>query len=212
MNNTQDIDKEWQKADAQVFWGEIAPSEHVVQIYENDKAFLDLLIGFVIGGLRSGESVIIIATSAHILAINEKLKAENFDPFYLGLKNQYIALDAAETLSKFMIDGWPDENLFRHVVSTVLARARKYNRHHIRAFGEMVALLWAKGYSGATVKLEHLWKEFCEVESFCLFCAYPQSGFTEDPNTSMMHICETHSKVIRMVEEHTNEIVYRNVV
>lgn len=30
----------WQIAETSVFWGEIAPTEHVVQIYENDESFL----------------------------------------------------------------------------------------------------------------------------------------------------------------------------
>jgi hypothetical protein len=31
-----DTAQQWSKAKAEVFWGEIAPCEHVVQIYEND--------------------------------------------------------------------------------------------------------------------------------------------------------------------------------
>jgi hypothetical protein len=34
----------------EAFWGEIAPSEHLVQIYESDSAFTDTLEGFVAGG------------------------------------------------------------------------------------------------------------------------------------------------------------------
>jgi len=40
---------------SEVFWGEIAPCEHLVQIYDNDGAFLDSLEGFVAGGLRAGD-------------------------------------------------------------------------------------------------------------------------------------------------------------
>lgn len=32
-----------------VFWGEIAPCEHLVQIYEDDEAFVDSLERFVAG-------------------------------------------------------------------------------------------------------------------------------------------------------------------
>src|SRR4051812_16977757 len=114
---------EWQQSDAQVFWGEIAPSDHVVQIYENEQAFLDLLCGYVTGGIRNGDSVVIIATAEHIKELNEKLKSVGFDPFYLTLKDQYIPLDAEETLAKFMVNGWADEILFNHVISDVLTRA-----------------------------------------------------------------------------------------
>jgi hypothetical protein len=194
------------QADAQIFWGEIAPSEHVVQIYESEQVFLDLLCGYVTGGIRNGDSVIVIATSDHILSLNARIKADGFDPFYLGLKDQYIPLDAHETLSKFMVDGWADEILFRHTIADVLTRAKRFNRN-VRAFGEMVSILWSQGNSGATVQLEHLWNKFAESETFCLFCAYPKSGFTKDPTESLHEICCAHSKIIEGDAE-TNEISY----
>src|SRR5687767_14092158 len=46
-----------------IFWGELAPSEHLIQIYEDDDVFLDALEGFVAEGLGVGESVVVIATS-----------------------------------------------------------------------------------------------------------------------------------------------------
>ena len=73
-----------------------------------------------------------------------------------------------------MINNWPDENLFRLLVIGLLHRAKR-NKRPVRAFGEMVALLWAQGFNGATVQLEHLWNNFCETEAFSLFCAYPRS-------------------------------------
>jgi hypothetical protein len=35
-----------------IFWGEISPSEHMVQFYEHDGVLLDTLAGFVSGGLK----------------------------------------------------------------------------------------------------------------------------------------------------------------
>ncbi len=58
-----------------VFWGEIAPCEHVVQIYENDENFLDLLSGFVSGGVNAGECAVVIATAAHLAALDQRLAA-----------------------------------------------------------------------------------------------------------------------------------------
>jgi len=67
----------------------------------------------------------------------------------------------------------------------------------------MVALLWAKGQNGATVRLEYLWNEFCQKESFALLCAYPRSGFTQDIDSSIREICSAHSKVISATRPHT---------
>ena len=126
-------------------------------------------------------------------------------------EKRYFPLNAEQTLTKFMINGWPDEFLFNKTVSELIDNCSGDNRR-IRAFGEMVALLWAQGHSGATVQLEHLWNKFCEKQSFCLFCAYPKSGFTEDMNTSFMHICGSHSKMISGSEKQLTEVTYKNLI
>src|SRR5882757_4636457 len=66
-------------AEHEVFWGEIAPTEHLVHLYSNEKAFGDLLERFVAGGLLTYESVIVIATEAHLTALNERLVARGIN-------------------------------------------------------------------------------------------------------------------------------------
>ena len=178
-----------------VFWGEIAPSEHVVQIYGDDGAFLDSLHGFVAGGLEAGEGVIVVATDAHLMALDERLRSKGIDVWSARGRDEYIPLDASETLNRFLMNGWPDEYLFEQTVTELLSRAGRNDRR-VRAFGEMVAVLWAQGLSGATVRLEHLWQGFCQANSFSLFCAYPRSGFTQDADASIQEICAAHSRVI----------------
>ena len=58
---------------SQVFWGEIAPCEHIAQFYENDGVLIDTLTGFVAGGLERGESTIVIATPDHLRSLEERL-------------------------------------------------------------------------------------------------------------------------------------------
>jgi len=211
MKKNTDIHPEWTVSKSDVFWGEIAPCDHVIQIYENDGVFLDALAGFVGGGINAGDCCIIIATDSHLEALETRLTGYGIQIHDLISENRYIPLNAQETLDKFMVNGWPDETLFNKTVSEVIERGSCNNRR-IRAFGEMVAILWAEGHSGATVHLEHLWNKFCQKQSFCLFCAYPKSGFTEDINTSIMHICGSHSKMISGTEKQLTEIQYKNLV
>ena len=177
---------------ADVFWGEIAPCDHLLQIYENDGDFLNGLHRFVGDGFRANESVIVIATASHLKGLENTLKS--FDLSALRSLGQYIPLDAEETLSRFMVNGWPEDDLFENCVIQLLERARK-NGRRARAFGEMVALLWAQGHNGATVRLEYLWQELCKKENFSLLCAYPKTGFTEDASRSIQKICSAHTKM-----------------
>ena len=181
--------------EAEVFWGEISPCEHLVQIYEDDDAFLDSLEGFIAGGIMAGDGVVVIATPPHAAALNTRLTRRGIDVASAIEADQFLLLDAEDTLSQFMINDWPDDLLFRELVTRLLQRAKGEGRR-VRAFGEMVALLWAQGNNGATVRLEHLWHRLCDEQSFSLFCAYPSSGFTQDASASIKEICDTHSRVV----------------
>lgn len=203
------VNQDWVKSPTAIFWAEIAPCDHVVQIYETDDAFLDLLFGFVRGGIDAGERVVVIATAAHLEALEHRLRRSGLDFKFIKESDLYIPLDAETILSKFMINDWPDETLFMHLVSDLISNANQDGKP-VRAFGEMVAILWAKGHIGATIRLEQLWNKFCETQSFCLFCAYPKNGFTQGAVESVMHICGTHSKLITIGEQADN-ILYRTI-
>jgi hypothetical protein len=176
------------------FWAEMSACEHFVQIYEADDVFMDTLTGFIGGGLSQGDGAVVIGTPAHRRELARRLIAMGIDVNSARIDDQFISLDAEQTLQKFMVDGWPDEAGFTEVVRDILGRAGR-NGRRVRAFGEMVALMWAKGYCAATVRLEHLWHQLCEKESFALFCAYPRSGFTENPAESIARVCAEHSRV-----------------
>lgn len=177
-----------------IFWGELAPCEHFVQIYENESRFLENLAAFAGAGLAAGEAVIVIATAAHRSSVEARLAGNGHDLDAARIDGRYVALDAAHTLSRFMRDGWPDEALFTGTIRDVLELATPGRR--IRAFGEMVALLWERGDSGATVRLEHLWNDFCRANALALFCAYPRIGPTRDLDASLAEVCALHSRVI----------------
>lgn len=179
-------------SEANVFWGELAACDHFVQIYETDTAFLDTLEGFISGGLASGEAAIVIATREHLAALDDRMRARGIDVGAALLQKRYFPLDARATLARFMVDGWPDEERFREVVTSILQRASEGGRR-VRAFGEMVAVLWAEGHHGAVVRLEHLWTQLCTDRSFALFCAYPKAGFTSDALQSIRNVCALHT-------------------
>jgi hypothetical protein len=196
----------WRKSHADTFWGEIAPCDHVIQIYESDQKFIQMLSQFVCGGLAAGDGVIVIATPQHLDALKAKVAQSgiNTDDY---LNSQYFPLVAQETLAKFMIGDQPDEKLFNEIIAPLISRVRA-NKRKVRAFGEMVAVLWAEGNTGATVRLEQLWDKFCQNELFCLFCAYPKSSFPHDVDTSLSRICSSHSKIVTPLREGSAEVLY----
>jgi PAS domain S-box-containing protein len=168
---------------------------HFVQFYEEEGFLVDSVAAFIGAGLGAGEGAVVIATAAHRRALAEQLTAQGIDLFTVEKRGQYVALDAAETLSAFMADASPDEHQFRSVVGDLIKHTRQ-GRRGLRAFGEMVALLWKDGNGAAAIRLEELWNDLAKSHSFSLFCAYPINEFADaDTSKEFDRICRAHSHV-----------------
>ena len=176
-------------------WGALAPCDHLVQIYDDESTFMDTLERFIDDGLRNGEATVVIATASHRTWLEARLRAGGHDLVAARASGAYIGLDAAATLARFMVDGRPDEPRFTAMVGALLEQATGGGRK-VRAFGEMVALLWAQGHHDATIRLEQLWNPLCRSENLALFCAYPRIGATRELSESLVEVCALHSRVI----------------
>jgi hypothetical protein len=198
----------WQQQKAEIFWGEIAPQDHVIQFYEDETFLLQALSGYVGSGINAGDCCIVIATNQHLEALERTLETHGLVVAALKRDQRYIPLNAEEVLNRFMVNGLPDESLFMEYSRELLRKLRPANGG-IRAFGEMVALLWEKGEKQATIELEKLWNKLRDTESFCLFCAYPESSFKYQ-DESIHTICELHSKVITGSRNQLKDVYYKN--
>lgn len=168
---------------------------HFVQFYERDSYLTKRLAVFVGAGLEAGDAGLVIATAAHRAALDKRLRKRGLDLHGLRASGQYRALDAAQTLAAFMKDGSPDPERFTKVVGSLVAQACHSGRH-LRAFGEMVALLWADGNRAAAIELEHLWNRLAKEQSLMLLCAYPMNGFSGESNlNAFAKVCDAHSRV-----------------
>jgi signal transduction histidine kinase len=183
-----------------VDWERRGPCSHSVQFYEDDRVLLDGLTRFVGSALGAGDAAVVIATEAHRQGLIERLQSSGLNVSHAVLHGRFVQLDAADTLSKFMVDGWPDGARFRAVLEPLLHQlmaATQRDNPQICAFGEMVALLWQAGMSEAAVRLEQLWNELAQSYSFHLHCAYPMSYFSDaGHHAALDQICAEHTHVL----------------
>jgi PAS domain S-box-containing protein len=178
--------------------GAIASSGHFVQFYEEDPYLLDSLNEYVDAGFRSGEPVLVIATGPHREALEARLTADGVDVASAIAARRYVPMDAADTLSRFMVNGRPDPRRFDDVVGRAVRDAMPAgDPNRVRAFGEMVGLLWAEGNRDAALQLERLWNDLSREHDFSLLCAYAMSGFGDESHGQpFLDICGEHSRVI----------------
>jgi excisionase family DNA binding protein len=171
-------------------------SEHFVQFYESDEFLLEAVGGFIGPSLRTGDAGIVVATSAHLARLEDVLCARGLDLAAARASGQYVSLDAAETLSRFMVDGEPDPGRFEDVIGGVIVESAAGKRR-VRIYGEMVALLATEGNHRATIRLEQLWNDMQHRRSFSLFCGYPMDRFGGEALAELLgDVCEEHTRVV----------------
>ncbi len=150
--------------------------EHFVQFYKQKGPLLKSLKRFIGSGLKEGSPCIVIATPEHRDELEALLQRDGLDPAAAKASRVYVALDAAATLERFMVNGLPDRARFEAVIGEALAEAAGRGGS-VRAFGEMVALLWEQDNQAGAILLEQLWNDIARQYAFTLFCAYPMHHF-----------------------------------
>ena len=176
-------------------WTSINETDHFVQFYEADGFLLNSLSGYVGGAIKSGDAALVVATKAHREGLDELLVANGIDISSAKGTGQFVSIDANETLATFMVDGIPNEQLFHQSLGSILLSVTD-GRSRVRAFGEMVALLWEQGNYNGAIRLEELWNELQQTHSFSLFCAYPMNSLGRDGLADMhQSVCGVHSRV-----------------
>src|SRR4029077_19094170 len=119
---------------------------------------------FIGEGLLSGEAAFIVATPAHRELFVRRLAAMNIDVEAARTAGNLTLLDAEGTLARFMDGDRPDPELFSRSVGNVIESActRGTQAVKVRAYGEMVDLLWRRGHESAAIALEDMWIELTE--------------------------------------------------
>jgi len=142
-----------------------------------------------------GQPAVVIATPEHAQGIVAELRARDVEVKSLQESDALIVLDAVETMSKFMEHGVPNREKFLATIMPVLARARQgISDCVIRAYGEMVDVLWKDGRDIAAIQLEMLWNQLGRTEGFSLMCGYAMGHFYKD--ASVQDVCRQHTHTI----------------
>jgi hypothetical protein len=182
------------QADAMSVTGTPSP-EHIVQFYDAESELVECVASYLSTGFAAGERGVAIATHAHLVAIENRLTREGFDMANARHRGIYVPLNAADMLSKFMQNGRPDAARFCERLTAAINPSG--SKRPVRAFGEMVAILWSEGNASAALELETMWNELIAREHFQLLCAYPMPRFRrESARPSYAHVCALHSRLI----------------
>jgi signal transduction histidine kinase len=176
---------------------ESLPHDHFVQFYDDESALSEAVAAFLAEGLRNGQSVVVIATAEHAESFRFALAAHGVDGGEAVRAGQMLILDAHDALALFMVDNMPDEQLFiTHLGGAIAKVIADSGQPSIRAYGEMVDILWREGNATAAIRLEELWNDLAAAHSFALLCAYAMGNFYHETSGGFEAVCKLHSHVI----------------
>ena len=166
---------------------------HAVQFYEDAESLVTVVSKFLDEGIRQHQPGIIVATPEHRAAIETTLALSSHDVPRMKRLGDLIFLDARETLETLLADGMPHPQLFKHVCGSMLEEiARIHPRRTIRAYGEMVNLLWKDGMTAAAIQLEMMWNELAKAHALRLLCGYSMANFYKDAAVGEITRLHTH--------------------
>lgn len=165
---------------------------HIAQFHSDNRTLADRVCEFFAIGADSGDALIVIATPEHRAAIEDCLGRRGVEVEALAAVGRYSAHDAAETLSRLLIGRKPSPMLFGEVVGSAVMRLRPESGR-VRAFGEMVSLLWSAGDRDGAIRLEEIWNEWIGFHPLSLMCGYEFDGAMDPRGFSA--IARSHSDV-----------------
>jgi DNA-binding NarL/FixJ family response regulator len=172
---------------------------HEAGFYSDDASLLDGFTQFIGAALRAENAVIVVATESHRGSLLPRLQAHGLDIGAAMEQGRYISLDAADTLSTFMVNDQPDPVRFLKVAGDLVvaaAKAAKGEHPRVAACGECAPFLWAQRNAEAAIRVEDLWNEIAKTYYVDILCGYPLGSFhAEQDSHIFQRICAEHSAV-----------------
>ena len=172
---------------------------HEVGFYSDDYRLLDDGTQFISSALKAGNAAVVVATESHRNSLLRRLQVQGVNIGTAIEQRRYIALDATDALSTFMVDEAPDPARFMETFGNLIATAGKAaigEHRRVAVFGECVQLLWARGNAEAAIQMEKLGNLLIQAHEVDILCGYSVGGVLGDMDSHIFEqICAEHSAV-----------------
>lgn len=175
---------------------EAPAGRHIAQFHRNSESLTDSVYTFVEGGLRRGDSVVVIATPELTDALTARLSQHKLYPDALSQAGKIGMLDAGQLMAQTMPDGVPESRGFRDAIVPVLSHVQPFARG-VRIFDEMGSMLWNAGSADGAIRLEELWNALAKLYTFSLYCGYTLDMLSEESYAGPLEeIGRAHSDIL----------------
>jgi hypothetical protein len=168
---------------------------HAAKFYDTSESLCEIAAQFLADGLHAHQPALSVVTSAHRAGIVAGLRVNRIDVEAAEKTGDLLFLDVAETLATFMVDGTPDAALFlASITGTIEQLCQGRKDRPMRAYGELVDVLWQAGDDAGAIRVELLWNKLAMTHDFALLCGYSMGNFYKD--TGINAIAREHSHIV----------------
>jgi hypothetical protein len=169
-----------------MYWDQLlanaVPERHLVQLYQADELLLTRNVSrYLLGGLRHGDGLVVVAATSHIADITLELNALGADTEVAKQQGRLFLGDAQEMLAGLIADGQPDWDRFESIFGSAVRQVSAWaSNSGVRTYNETAGILWKEGLRSSAIRLEQLWNKLIRSTASSLFCAYPVDVFDKD--------------------------------
>lgn len=171
---------------------------HVVRIYRKSSFLQRSVVSWVKPALDHGGGAVLVCTTGNASRILSGMREEGLDAASLADEGRIVVVPAEEFMRGFMRNGRPDEATFARLAGNVFAKVREAcGGRDVRAWGEMVNLLWKRGNAAGARALEDAWNGVIATERIRLLCSYDVSDVDSAEYGRLWDdVCATHGRLI----------------
>jgi DNA-binding NarL/FixJ family response regulator len=171
-------------------------------IFDSDGAsVLDEYAEFADAALADGSALMVVIAAERREKFERALLARGVAVNAALQEGTYIPFDPQVLLSRFMIDGWPDEQRLNDTATPIIANAARNRQGELRRVvlcGEGAPGLWSAGNRQAAITLERYWDTFAQKHRIDTLCGYsfhePHQHHLERDG-DFRTLCSAHSAV-----------------
>ena len=167
---------------------------HAVRFYDSEAALCRVVAKFLREGLALGQPALVIATPRHSLGIIAELRARELDVNALQADGTLAVLDVVTTVAGFIVDGVPNAERFKAMITTAIDKVRGPTRVSVRIYSETADLLWKQGRDTVALQVEILWNKLARSNDFTQLCGCATGSFVEDGG--VQNVCRQHTHLV----------------
>ena len=200
--------RDWRLTSTHQFWDQTAAGEHIVQVYDDESIFLEMLAAYTGSSINAGDAFVVVASKEHIDSLETRLWEHVVYIDSLKTCGLYLAFTTDDVLSKILVDDKLDHHKFHTFFEDNILRNLAQHRK-IRVFSELATNLSKRGQGDLAMEMDKLWDKICKDQHITVLSAYSKDCFVQGDSELKRHVYNDPAKLIRATDKPLTEILYR---